>query len=490
MRGIGLFLCLAAQGASEEKGKFILSFSGREAGSEEYRLEQFDDGQIVLHSKARFDLPVQGKPQPVVTDAVLTMDRDLRPLRYAGLEKTGARERRSKIEWKDGAAWPEPRRSVKTSAAALLDAHLCSQWIPILRRADGPKKKIKVFSAVAMGDVDWTVEDKGEVTLRGREASARAREYQLTSGTDGLTAHVDGRKRLVRISNPATGALAELEGFEGFVPEGRTELEVTFPSGARPRTGLLTLPAGAKQSPAVVLLCGPPDGGEQGLDVKSIAAALLTAGIAALRVEDQGGVGLSDAAADLESAVAFLRSREDVGAVGLIGHGEAAAVASIVAGRDPKVRAVVLLAAAAKPLDAVLLERIGLQLRDSGVQDAAAAPILESQKATFRRIRDSREDWMEIDERRTYIGRLRDLFGHDPSAQLGKVKAEILILQGTADRNVLPEHAELLARARPGAELRLFEGLDHRFQKAADPDRRIDAEFLKVLADRTGALLR
>jgi pimeloyl-ACP methyl ester carboxylesterase len=535
MRGMWLALLLAAAGRGEEKGKYLLSFSGKEAGSEEFHFEELEDGVSVLHSKTKFEVALQGKPQSVAIDAVLTLAPTGRPLRYAALESVGGRERRSKIEWKDGAAYPEPRRAVKTAAEFVLDNNLWSQFLPILRHFEGPKKRLKIFSPVTQADVDLTIEDKGEVTLRGKEISIRAREVLLTLGSTGMTAHLDGHRRVVRIASPLVGALAELDGCQGLTPEPRggeirlpesvTEADVTFPSGAITLAGSLTMRRGATGAPAVVLISGsgPQDRNEnvihgrgdsepfagQGPDwnlFKTIAYSLSSAGVTVLRYDDRGSgqsggdfatAKLSDFTADVEAAVAYLRSRGDIGAIGLVGHGEGAVIAPIVAARDPRIRAIFLLAGTSLPLDRVLLEQIDLRMRESGVKEDAIASILESQKASFKRIRDSREDWLDIDERRTFVGWLREHFNHDPLAQIARVPSSIVILQGSMDKQVLPAHAEALKRARPQAELRLFPGLDHLFMKSegkpgeyADPDRRVDPEFLRVLSERAEALLR
>lgn len=508
MRGIGLILCLAAAGRVEEKGKYLLSFSGKEAGAEEFRLESFDDGQTVLHARSKVEVAVQGKTQTVTMDAMLTLDRAGKPLRYAGLETAGGRERRSKVEWKDGAAWPEPRRSVKTQADFVLDSNVWSQLIPIVRRFEGPKKRLKVYSPATQADVDLSIEEKGEVTLRGKEASFRARELLLTLGSTGWTVHVDGEKRVVRISNPVSGALAELEGFEGLVPQPRgaeirrpetvLESDVTFPSGSVTLAGSITLLRGSTAAPWVVLISGPLD--RNGGLLQSVAYALSAAGVSVLRYDDRGSgrsggdsatAKLSDLTADVEAAVAYLRSRGDVGTIGLVGHGEGAVLAPIVATRDPAIRAVFLLAGPSTPLDQVLLEQIGLRMRESGAKEESIAPLVESQKRVFRRIRESKEDWLEIDERKTFVGRLREHFNHDPAAQVAKVKAPLVVFQGGKDKEVRPAHAEALARACAGSELRVFGGLDHSFMKPeGKPGEPVDPEFLGVLAERVGALLR
>lgn len=477
MRGIAVVLCLAAGAArGEEKGKYSLSFSGKPAGTEEFRFEEFDDGQSVLHARCKFEIAVQGKPQTVSVDAMLTLDKAGKPLRYAGLESAGGRERRSKIEWRDGAAWPEPRRSVKTAAPFVLDNNVWSQLLPIVRRFEGPRKKLKVFSPATMGDLELAIDDKGEVLLRGKEAVIRARELLLTLGPQLITVHLDEKKRPIRISSPLSGALAELEGFEGFVPVSLLESKVSIPSGERRIEGALTTETGAKGAPALLLL---PDG-KGDLLLGSLSASLAGAGFTVLRLDD------GEPPSDAEAALAWLRGREEVGALGILGHGEGATVALALAARDPKVRALLLLAAASKPYDQVLLERMAAELKQSGSKESAIAPILEGQKAVFRRIRESTEDWLEIDERRTYVAGLRERFRQDPAATLASLKVPVAIFHGTADRELAPSHAEALAAARPGSELRLLEGLDHRFRKGEA----VDAEFLKVLAERAGALLR
>jgi len=529
-------LCLSMQAqGTEEKGKYILSFFGKEAGTEEYRLEEFEDGQVVLHAKSRFEIQVRGRAQTVSADTMLTMDKSFAPVRYAGLERASGQERRSKIEWKEGAAYPDPRRPVKTAAPFLLDNNIYAQFIPILRRFEGPRRKVMAFSPVTMGDVELLIEDKGEVTMKGKESSARAREIQITLGALGVTAHLDAKKRLVRLSSPLVGALAELEGFEGMMPEPRggeirrpdsvAEFDVTFPSGSIRLAGSITMRRGLKTAPAVVLISGsgPQDRNEnvvrgkgdaerfawEGPDwsiFKSIAYALSEAGVTVLRVDDRGCgksggdfavAKLSDFTSDVEAAVAFLRTREDTGAIGLVGHSEGAVIAPIVGSRDGNIKAMFLMAGMARPLDQVLLEQTALRMREGGSKEETVLPILDRQKEVFRRIKEAKEDWLEIDERRTFVGWLREHFNHDPLAQIRKVKASIVILQGTMDRQVLPGHAEALAKARPDAELKVFVGLDHLFMKSegkvgeyADPDRRADGEFLKFLADRVSTLLR
>jgi pimeloyl-ACP methyl ester carboxylesterase len=52
-------------------------------------------------------------------------------------------------------------------------------------------------------------------------------------------------------------------------------------------------------------------------------------------------------------------------------------------------------------------------------------------------------------------------FARDPAAELAKVSAPVLIVQGTSDLQVLVADADRLAAARPGVRPVLIEGMNH-----------------------------
>jgi pimeloyl-ACP methyl ester carboxylesterase len=534
MRGLALLLLFLPQGSREEKGKYRLSFFGKESGVEEYRLEEFEDGKLVLFSKGKFEITVQGKSQAFAVDAVLTMDRGFAPVLYAGFSKAGPEERRSKIEFSKGQATTDFRRPARTGASFLIDSNVFSHFLPLVRAYDPRKRRVKAFSPVLFGDLEVSIEDKGEGVLRGPDRAVRVRELQLSMGYVEMTVFVDDQKRPVRLSSPMTGALAELEGFEGLrvepraaepkLPDNVEETDVTFRSGTLLLAGSVTKPRAQPVCPAVVLITGsgPQDRNEnvvrgkpgenlawEGPDgnlFRWMAYSLSRAGLLVLRYDDrgcarsQGDFGtakLSDFSADVEAAVAFLRNRPDVGRVGLAGHGEGATIAAIVAARDPGIRAIFLLASPAKPLDQILLDQLDRQLRLSGTKEDQRRGILEHQRTIFQSIKQASGDYLEIDERRTFVGWMREHFNHDPVAQLRRVKATRVVLQGLKDQQVFPENADLLERACPDVEVRRFASLDHVFMKTegklgegADPDRRVDDEFLTYLAGRALAALK
>jgi pimeloyl-ACP methyl ester carboxylesterase len=519
MRGIVVLLALFLQEGKQESGKYKLSASGRDAGVEEYRLEEFEDGKIVLFAKAKFELELSGAKRSYVTDTVLTMDKAFAPLLYAGFRKAGREEDKVKIEWEKGVAIT-PKKQIKTSAAYLLDTTTVSHLIPILRSAGPGKNKIKLFNPTALSDFEGSVEDRGEVLLRGKEASIRVREIQVSLGYVTYTVHIDDKKRLIRAWSAVSNSLAELEGFEGFVPEslapeGIEETDVTFMSGTVRLSGTIAKPRGAKSCPAVLLVSdtGPQDrqgnlvrgkggseefawpGADAGLH-RAIAQSLAGAGVLSLRYDDRGcgasegdfgKARFTDFVADAAAAVAFLRGRDDAGPIGLIGHGEGALAACLVAAKDGAIKSVVLLAPPPATLDQIALVRAERTLREQGTKEDVLKEMLAQQRKLFERIRTSTDDYQEIDERRTFVGWMRERFTLDPRAALSKVPAAALICVGGKDREVTPAQAEALRQARSGVDLRTFEGLDHAF---AGPDGRVDGGFLKVLADRVPQGLR
>jgi len=510
-------LCL--QESRTESGKFKLSAGGREAGVEEFRLEEFEDGKNVLFAKAKFELDLGGAKRAYVTDTVLTMDKSYAPALYAGYRKAGRDEDKVKIEWSKGTAIT-PKKQVRTTASHLLDTTVVSHLIPILRAAGPANQRIRLFNPTALADFEGSIEDRGEVLLRGKEATIRVRELQVNLGYVTYTAHVDEKKRLIRAWSAVNNSLAEREGYEGFVPEapapeGIEESDVTFPSGDVRLAGTVTRPRGAKGCAAVVLLSdtGPHDrhgnlvkgkGGSEefawpGADAslhRSIAHALAGAGLLVLRYDDRGcgsssgafgTARFSDLVADAAAATAYLRSRDDAGPIGLVGHGEGALAACLLAAKDGVLKSLILLAPPPATLDEIALKRAERTLRDQGMKDDVLKDLMGRQRELFEKIKASADDFHEIDERRTFVGWMRERLTVDPREALSKAPTSALMCVGTKDREVTPAQAESLRQARPGVDLRLFEGLDHAF---AGPDGRVDGGFLKFLADRVPDTLK
>jgi len=83
-------------------------------------------------------------------------------------------------------------------------------------------------------------------------------------------------------------------------------------------------------------------------------------------------------------------------------------------------------------------------------------------------------------------------FRYDPLAEIARLTMPVLILQGTADRELSPGQAEELHKARPGSYMDLVSGMNHVLKtgspnRAADlatysnPDLPLDPELVQVL---------
>jgi dipeptidyl aminopeptidase/acylaminoacyl peptidase len=286
------------------------------------------------------------------------------------------------------------------------------------------------------------------------------------------------------------------------------ERHVLIPSDeGRVLAGTLTLPAdGGARFPVALTLTGSGahfrDGNRSSSDAyrpfEQIAAALATRGVATLRLDDRG-VGQStgsadsttgdDVARDALVAIAWLRRQPSIDAerIAVIGHSFGGAVAPLVAGRDPRVAAVVLMGAPARSFREIMRyqhryriehdPRIAPPSRDSAL---AAAMRVQERNATT-----SGEHWR------------RWLQHYDPLPAARRVACPVLILQGLTDRAVPPEDATALADAMRSSgnarvTLRVFANLNHHFQRdsvgaregyARLPTQDLAPEFLATVSD-------
>ncbi len=139
-------------------------------------------------------------------------------------------------------------------------------------------------------------------------------------------------------------------------------------------SGTLTLPTHKKPGKIVILISGsgPQNRDEEVFNQRSFLVWsdwLTKQGIGVLRYDDRG-VGKStgqfseatslDFADDVESAIDFLKSREDLKnvSIGLIGHSEGGMIAPIVASRNDNVDFIVMLAGPGIPIDQLLIRQV------------------------------------------------------------------------------------------------------------------------------------
>lgn len=297
--------------------------------------------------------------------------------------------------------------------------------------------------------------------------------------------------------------------------------EVTIPGAATGVTlsGTLTLPQGAGPFPAVVLVSGsgPQDRDESLMGHKPflvLADHLTRKGIAVLRYDDRG-VGKStgahaaatseDFTGDALAAVAFLKARRDVGAVGIVGHSEGGLIGPLAASRSAEVAFVVMLAGPGLPGEDILYAQGELIGRAGGATEAAVAVNRRIQEAMFAVVRAQPDTAAAVTElqhalqetlaslpaevRRGMEGELtpaaldaqirqvnspwfRFFLTYDPRPTLEKVPVPVLALNGALDLQVPAEanlrevEAALKRGGNRDVTTRLLPGLNHLFQTA------------------------
>lgn len=238
--------------------------------------------------------------------------------------------------------------------------------------------------------------------------------------------------------------------------------------------GTFTKPSSGGPFPAVLLIsgAGPQDRNESIAGHKPflvIADYLTRRGMAVLRVDDRGTgestgkfatATTQDFASDAEAGVHYLMSRDDVDQqhIGLLGHGEGAIIAPMVAVKMPQIAFLVLLAGTGVPGEEVLLAQT------ERAEETAHVPPdqIKADKKIGKLLYDMvREGKSEVDLRKALFSLpekdkpyiegwqrqlpgleapwLRFFLSYDPAPVLEKVKCPVLALEGEKDMQVVPD---------------------------------------------------
>ena len=300
--------------------------------------------------------------------------------------------------------------------------------------------------------------------------------------------------------------------------------DVTYSSGDIKMTGTLTIPDDGKDKhPAAILISGsgPQDRNEDtvgpgGLKLgifKQIAHVLSENGVAVLRYDDRG-TGESqgnfaeatqeDLVRDAEAAVSYLRTREDIRSdrIALVGHSEGAIIAPRIAAQDPTIRAIVLLAGTAKTGDEVLREQFNFVLDSMEFPEEKREKALARYENMLKIIKEEPVD-KEAEEKlkpqiEPQLKWLQSFVNHDPLSVLDKIEADVLIINGGKDKQVLPEHAKMLhkrlKKLKKTTTLKIFPDLSHllipaetgayaEYARISMEEQRVSQELLDYLSD-------
>lgn len=268
----------------------------------------------------------------------------------------------------------------------------------------------------------------------------------------------------------------------------------------------LTTPQGKGSFPAVVLITGsgPQDRDESLLGQKPfliLADYLTRHGIAVLRADDRG-VGKStgvfadattaDFATDTEAGVAYLKTRSEINPrkIGIIGHSEGGVIAPMIAARNKDVAFIVMMAGTGVPGDQVLVAQLEAISIANGQAPEQAAKAAERQREILKLVETEKDpaalekeikEKMPADAPEAQAGLqvqqltskwFRYFLTYDPATALRKVTCPVLALNGSLDKQVLPDqNLPAIRKALEEARNKHFEidelpGLNHLFQTA------------------------
>ena len=313
----------------------------------------------------------------------------------------------------------------------------------------------------------------------GPETNSNLQQFDLNIGgptsPSVVQVWIDERSRLARVDLPAVALVVIREDLatvlareEHIKNPGDDSLYI--PASGFSLGATITRPtAGTGRAPAVILVGGP---GRQDRDETlysvpmfgQIAGRLADAGYFVVRYDKRGvgqsggrpeHAGIAGYAEDLIAIVTWLRKRADVDAerVGVIAHGEGAVVALTAAGRERRIRSLVLLEAPGKTgRDLTLEQQQALLLRLKEPESERQAKVATQMKVMDAVISGKGWDALPPELRRQAdTPWFKSWLLFDPAVAFTRVNQPVLIIHGALDTQIPPSHADRLeemARAR------------------------------------------
>lgn len=244
------------------------------------------------------------------------------------------------------------------------------------------------------------------------------------------------------------------------------EEQVRFQNEGQWLYGMLHLPEGAGQAPGIIMVHGFTG---QRIEAHRLfvraARAMAAAGIAVLRFDCRGSgesegefvdMTISGEIADARTALDWLAARPEVdaGRLGVLGLSLGGCVAACLAGSDPRVKALALWAPAA-------------YMPIAG-NAALGSPDAAEQMAS--------QGWVDLGGNRLGRAFVLDLPNIQPLAAARRYRGPALVVYGTCDQSLAPDHPRAYLEALPGpTEYVAIEGADHVFSSYAWETQAIEA---------------
>ena len=286
------------------------------------------------------------------------------------------------------------------------------------------------------------------------------------------------------------------------------EEEVTYHNSVQDVTlaATLTIPPGKGPFPGVVLITGsgPQDRDESLMGHKPfliLSDYLTRHGIVVLRADDRGTAKstgnfgtatTADFATDTEAGINFLKTRPEVDPhkIGLIGHSEGGIIAPMIAARNKDVAFIVMMAGTGVPGDQVIAAQSeAIEIANGKTPEEAKKDteknreiiaLVETEKdpaVLEKKVREKLagtvpEAQIGAEIQRATSPWARYFLTYDPATALRKVTCPVLVLNGSLDKQVVPDqNLPPIRKALQEAGNKHFEidelpGLNHLFQTA------------------------
>ena len=486
MKLVIALLTLAIAGSGQEPAaKFRVRIGSQVKGTEEFSTVKSPEG---YRQTGKSRLEVGGAAQELRQELVLSPDRNLVSYRLEVQygDKTQVIEAR-----RDGDKVVLQSKSVDFHSGLVVLDNIITAHYQLLLDSLPPKAEtvdLEILVPQILAVVKGKLEKGEEEPATLDSQRILARKYKLVIAgllTEIWAAAADNK--LMRVSVPIQSVEMSRDGFAlipkaaAATPSACRERELKFPSGEFQVPGTLCLPLSALgRVPLVVLVhgSGAHDRDETiagNKPFRDLAEGLAASGIATLRYDKRtfafpGSFGPKatveeEVIADAVAALAYGRTLPEVDPkqVFVLGHSLGGSMAPFIAERSPEIRGVILMAAAARPLDELTYEQVAFQSRSSGQDEASTAVEVGKLKQTFARIRSGEApDSEKIMNAPAFYW--RDLLKRDTIAALKRITQPVLVLQGGKDVQVLRTDYDLIVQALGGrAEAHFLPSLNHLF---------------------------
>ena len=488
--------------ASDEGHAFTVFLQARPVGQETVLVIQRPDGWIVRGSNRL------GPPLDVVTRlAEIEYDAQWRPRRLLVEGTAGGQEATIRSSFANGEATTEvviagesSSKIDKVSADALvLPNAFLGSYAALARRLVGQQPGATFRAYIApQGEIGMRLDGVFGERIETPKENITATRYALMVPNPALGREmqlfvwVGANGQLLRVSVPDQGlevarediasAAARTTSFS--VPGDET---VHIPAAGFSLAASVARPAGAKGPlPAVILVPGSTardrDGAVAGVPVLGhIAADLVNLGFVVVRY-DQRGIGqsggrpetatINDYAEDVRAVIVWLdRQRQDVDKrrIALVGYGDGAWIAMRAAERDNRVAALALVAAVSTTGAEYTLEQQRNLLEQLNATDTEReAKIGLQQRINAAALEGT--GWDDIPDALREAADtpwFQSFLAFDPARIIRDLREPILIVHGTLDTEVAPDHADRLAdmararRRKVETELATVPGVNH-----------------------------